>query len=358
MWEIIDYHQEHFHEMLEMTIENYGVSNHISDKDFIEYEYFSNPEGNAFIKLAYDREQQRLAGQYIVIPRRFFVDGRLMASVLSLNTLTRAEYRGQQVFTRLAEAVYEECRKQNKYFCYGAPNQNSFHGFIKKLAFDNIGKVPLYLKILNPYRLICDKIHIPYKHTSSEIKYSDRKAEHNQKEDLQIVEVTDKNIYLFDLFWERIRYKYSVIGVRDAEYIKWRYLHMPLREYTLYMAVQNQKPLGYIIGRISEVAGMRCGMLVDFLVVKGKHTAANMLLDKIISDFKKHRIGLLGCLMKEESEEAGYLNKKGFFVCPQKLLPQPFPIILRQFGHLNENSNKALNNFSHWFFTMGDYDVI
>ncbi len=357
MWEIVDYSQKYLQEMLEMTIENYGIQNDISNATFIKHQYFSNPDGEAFIKLALDTENNRLAGQYIVVPRKFFINGRNVDCVLSLNTLTRNEYRGQQVFTKLAEAVYEDCRNQKKYFCYGAPNQNSFHGFVKKLSFRNIGAIPLYLKILNPFRLISDKLHIPYNKYSCIRKRLDETSE-KRRSGVHIIRITDKNIQLFDMFWEKIKLKYSVIGIRNVEYMKWRYLKMPLRKYYIYMVVQNELPCGYIVGRISEVSGMKCGMIVDFIVDSGRRDVAGLLLDQVIWKFKQRSIGLVGCLMQTECEEAMYLCKKGFFVCPKKLLPQPFPIILRQFHNLKEKDQLDLENFSQWFFTMGDYDVI
>lgn len=356
MWEIIDYKKEYMQEMLEMTIENYGTGNHICSREFIEHEYFSNPDGNAVIKLAYDYGRKRLAGQYIVIPRTFSVSGDIVNCTLSLNTLTRNEYRGQQVFTKLAEAVYEECRNQKKYFCYGAPNQNSFPGFIKKLGFCNLGSVPLYLKVLNPFWLFCDKRRIPYSYPVSIGKGAGRRTKKHTN--IQIVKITDKNVRLFDVFWEKAKLKYPVVGVRDAKHIKWRYLHMPLREYGIYMAIQGNSPCGYVVIRVSEVAGMRCGMVVDFLTDKRNSSAASLLLERAIWEFKRQRTGLVGCLMRKECEEAKYLEKKGFFVCPEKMLPQPFPIILRQFCRLPGNEQECLKDFTHWFFTMGDYDVI
>lgn len=357
MWEIKNYEQNYFQDMMEMTREYYGAENDISDSGFIKHEYFSNPAGDAFIKLAFDDEKQRLAGQYIVIPREYMVIGNKVRCVLSLNTLTRADYRGQQVFTNLAEAVYEECAKQKRLFCYGAPNQNSFHGFIKKLEFQNAGEMPLYLKIIRPGRLLCEKLGILCQRSEKKKIISCRPCT-RRKSKMNIVHISEKNVGLFDTFWEEIKMKYSVMGVRDANYMKWRYLNIPLRDYCIFMAVENGLPCGYVIGRVSEVAGMKCGMIVDFLVRTGRKDIAKLLLDNIIKYFNSYKTGLLGCLMKRETEEARYLSEKGFFICPKKLLPQPFPIIYRQFCHFPKKEEQALKDFSRWFFTMGDYDVI
>ena len=62
--------------------------------------------------------------------------------------------------------------------------------------------------------------------------------------------------------------------------------------------------------------------------------------------------------MQRSSEESAYLQKKGFFICPKKMLPQPFPVIYRQFHEVSPEQGANVEDFSQWFFTMGDYDVI
>ena len=352
MWKIIDYTTEYFDKMLEMTVEYYGKNNDISNKDFIQHEYFQNPAGKAFIKIAYDSEKQMIAGQYITIPQDYMVNGKTYKTVLSLNTLTRESYRGQQVFTKLAEEVYNSCQTAGVLFCYGAPNPNSFPGFIKKLKFKNIGEIPLYLKLENPFRIICDRLKIHYNFPQNvNIDISDNKT-------VQIKEINHDNISYFDLFWEKIKGTYDVIGVRDAKYMKWRYIDIPRRNYILLMAFKRNEPCGYIVGRIAEVADMRCGMLVDFLFDINQKEIGQALLDSIKKYFKKQKVGLLGCLMQPHTKEAQLLRKNGFFRCPKKMLPQPFPIILRMFNSTDKALIACAEDFERWFFTMGDYDAI
>ena len=353
MWDIVDYSETYFESMINMTKEYYGTDNDISNNKFIRHEYFNNPAGLAYIKLAYDREQKCLAGQYIVIPRDYSVAGETVKSVLSLNTLTREAYRGQKVFSRLAEAVYEACSNDAIAFCYGAPNQNSYPGFIKRLGFKNIGDVPLYLKMVNPFRLICDKCHI------TNMEYVIPKSNNFlEREGYKIIAITKQNVDLFDALWKQLQEKYKVLGVRDAKYMLWRYINIPLRKYTIYMAVKDGRPCGYLVGRIAQVAGMRCGMLVDMIALPEMQNVLELLIDNITIEFKRQRVGLFGCLMNNNTEEAVVLKRKGFFICPQRLLPQPFPIILRHFGVANQACIYEMEDFNNWFFTMGDYDVI
>ena len=165
-----------------------------------------------------------------------------------------------------------------------------------------------------------------------------------------------ENVGLFDEFWERVKSKYEIIGVRDSKYIVWRYIHMPLRNYEIAMATENGKPMGYIIGRITNVADMSCGMIVDFLVEENREEIAAALLKYMEQRFFSQKAGLVGCLMQRHFEEAHSLTKAGFFICPKRLEPQPFPVIYRTLQETNDKNPAP--DFHQWFFTMGDYDVI
>lgn len=355
MWKTIEYTGDIMPEILDMTIEYYGKDNDISKCEFIEHEYFGNLAGKAVIKLAYDEEKQVLAGQYIVIPMRVKIGDKIYPVILSLNTLTRAAYRGQKIFITLAEAVYRECAMAGYKFCYGAPNPNSHPGFLKKLSFRDAGVMPLFLKIIHPSRLVKEKLKFSLLELLSSpfnlIFHLYRKATKTQ-----VIEITKENVSLIDIFWNGNKDKYEVIGVRDSGYILWRYLNMPCREYKIFAACEGENIVGYVIGRITEVAGMSCGMLVDFMVEKGMQDAAMSMLKCIEQYFYSTKVGLMGCLMQKHFEEAAYLRKLGFFECPKFLEPQPFPIIYREFNEYP--GNEKMNDFSNWFFTMGDYDVI
>ena len=101
---------------------------------------------------------------------------------------------------------------------------------------------------------------------------------------------------------------------------------------------------------------MQCAMLADFLFADGHATAAEVLLRKLLRDMQQQGASLAGCLMFGHTQESAVLKKLGFFRCPKKLEPQPFPLILRLFDPSLED--KGIFDVKNWFFTMGDYDVI
>lgn len=352
MWQKVEYSDEHMNEMLEMTIENYGCEENISNHAFIQHEYFENPSGEPIISLAYDFENRKMAGQYVVIAQRMYVEGKIYSAILSLNTLTREEYRGQKVFISLAEDVYQKAMDNGVYFCYGAPNQNSHHGFTTKLQFEDIGIMPLYLKIVNGPKLIWEKLRGGIV-AEEEPKNFVKKIKQNIN---NIVEITADNLDLMERFWNRAQGKYPVMVVRDASFFRWRYLEMPLRQYNIYAYFEEDEVQGYVVSRVTEVAGMRCGMIVDILFQTGRKDIGNQLIKFTSGIFRQKGVSLMGCLMQKHFEEADCLKRNGFFVCPKILEPQPFPIIFRKFTE--KQVDGILTEFRNWYFTMGDYDVI
>ena len=142
-----------------MTVEQYGSENDIADQNFLMHEYFENPAGDAVISLAYDDAQMTIAGQYIIWPMHFMVGNNKIKCAHSLNTLTGKQYRGQGIFTRLAEENYKTAYKDDIAFIYATPNPNSYPGFIKKLSFTELGRLPLMLRPLKPSQMVKEFLH-------------------------------------------------------------------------------------------------------------------------------------------------------------------------------------------------------
>lgn len=365
MWTAVKYLPENMVETIEMTQEYYGDS-WVSDREFLKWQYEDNPAGEAVIQLARDVKTGRLAGQHVVIPMLFKVNKQAMKGTLCLNILTREAYRGQKVFTGLAKPVYEDCIKQGLEFCYAFPNPNSYPGFIRKLGFTNLGNVPLLLLPLNPKALVQKKIGAWLAPLALPLHLFFR-VKDCSNDRYEICPLKAFNLSELNDFWTKIQHKYPIMGIRNADYLRWRYYDIPLREYQIYGVRQKSGSslLGYIIGRCTEVAGMSSGMIVDFLVAPGHPAASKYLVSHLLHTFSANKMDLAGSLMLSHTEESRILKEVGFFTCPKVLEPQPFPVIYRKLGSPGEKDSNhgeeipdpflQLNN---WFITMGDYDVI
>jgi len=364
MWTAVKYLPENLLETIEMTSEYYGDS-WISNSDFLKWQYETNPAGPAVIQLARDVETNQLAGQNVVIPMRFKTTDKPINGTLCLNILTREAYCGQGIFTGLAEPVYKDCVEQGLEFCYAFPNPNSYPGFIRKLGFTDIGSVPLLLRPLNPKALVQKKLGsllaplaLPFHLLFGINDRSDTRYE--------VYPLTESNLSEFNVFWTKIQHKYPLMGIRDADYIRWRYFDIPLRDYQIYGVREKSGStlLGYIVGRCTEVAEMDSGMIVDFLVDPSHPAAGSVLVNRLLRFFVDQKMELAGSLMLPHTEEFGFLKANSFFTCPKFLEPQPFRVIYRRFSSLKGDPKEGEKNddpflqLNQWFLTMGDYDVI
>lgn len=354
MWITESYYKSDLNDILNLTKENYGDIE-ISDKEFLLWQYEKNPVGDAVIKLVKDKEKNALAGQYVVIPMRFKIRNNIVKGTLSLNTLTKSEYRGQGIFTKLAKEVYKSCAENDLAFTYGFPNQNSYPGFIKKLSFKNIGNIHLLLRPLNIKKLVNKKIN-PIISVFIPNSKCFRKTKFNTIEDLIVYEINYSNLNDINQLWNDVKDNYKIIGVRDADYIKWRYLDIPLRKYKILAIKSKDKVMGYIIGTCKEVDGISSGMIVDFLIGSEDGLAGEILVNSIIKYFVDKNVDLVGTLMLPHTNEYNILRKNKFYICPKFLEPQPFPVIYR--SHTYGGNNELMYDLKNWFLTMGDYDVI
>lgn len=354
MWTTSEYSVDDMDGIVAMAKENYGDENDITDPEYLRWQYELNPAGPALIKIARNPETDELAGQYVVAPARFSAGSEVVRATLSLNTLTRAQYRGQGIFTKLAESVYSECVRQEFAFTYGMPNQNSYPGFVRRLAFADIGHLPLMLAILRPGGVVWNRLRRRSSQPSAPTAVRD--SGHADLPD-NICELTSENIALLDEFWQAVRMKYPLIGVRDSAYMKWRYLTIPRRTYRLLAYLDQGRMLGYVVTREAEVDGIPSGMIVDILFLPGAENAGRTLIRTALRHFKRAGMHLSGALVVEGCEEQRLLTAAGFFRCPKQLLPQPFPVIYREHAP-NYPSAAVAPHLHNWFLTMGDYDVI
>ena len=111
--------------------------------EFLQWQYALNPNGYVVGFDAYADEV--LAAHYVTIPVVYIINGVETKGLLSLNTATHPQHQGKGLFTQLATRTYELGRTLGYKFVIGVANQNSTHGFLKKLGFYLIS--PLDVKI-------------------------------------------------------------------------------------------------------------------------------------------------------------------------------------------------------------------
>lgn len=105
----------------------------------LAWRYRDNPAGAVIGADAWDGE--RLAAHYVACPLEARIDGELVRGLVSLNTATHPDYQGRGLFTTLAERAYALGAEAGYGFVIGVANANSTPGFLRKLAFQDAGRL-------------------------------------------------------------------------------------------------------------------------------------------------------------------------------------------------------------------------
>ena len=358
-WKSISASAQYVRAIADLARTHYGPEDDTAHAEYLFHEYYKNPLGDARVQIAWNEKSQEAGGQFALVPKRVKVEKYIVRDMMSVNTITGEKYRGQGVFTKLARDVIDEIQEQHSAeISHGMPNQNSYPGFTKKLGYTDIGTLPLYIRPLLPSHLVRDFLH--WKHMYRAITPMNwafmYRREARSVPGLSFQELTADNLEVAEDFWKEIKDKYPVMVQRDAQYLQYRFLDIPRRKYECWYAMQDCKPVAFVIGRVMEVAGMQCAMIADFLYLDGFENAAKALVQHLLLILQQQGGDLAGCLMQPFTSEAKILKKIGFFVCPKFMEPQPFPFILRVFG--DEPELQVVKDFRNWFFTMADHDIV
>lgn len=113
--------------------------------EFLNWQYNLNPNGSVIGFDAFFNGE--LAAHYVTIPVEYIQNKTKYKGLLSLNTATNSKFQGKGLFTKLADKTYELAKNKGYQFVIGVANQNSTHGFIKKLGFQLIAPLDAYIYV-------------------------------------------------------------------------------------------------------------------------------------------------------------------------------------------------------------------
>lgn len=150
----------------------------------------------------------------------------------------------------------------------------------------------------------------------------------------------------FDPFWQKAASLHPIIGVRNRNYLTWRYLQHPTRTYTIYRAKKRGEMKGYIVLRKVELLSFNSVVVVDLLALdEGTLTA---LVERGIQHSQQEGTDLLGFMGPQDHLYCKLLRKRGF-------LPSPKTFLFMIYPHIDKG---IFLSPEKWYVNWGDTDVI
>ncbi len=332
---------------------------------FFRWQYEQNPAGRAVIWIARDRKSKEVVGQAWVLPVRVQILDQIYMGSVIVNVVVHPSYRRQGMASTLGKLVFADCPRRGIDFTYTMPSPASYVLATTVYKSKELGQIPLLIRPLDWGALAAHRFgqtwleHLARagQRVLTEISEKSGLARDHTGHSLRIDKVARFDD-AFDAFWARVEQKYPVALVRDAAWLNWRYKDVPTRDYRALAAYDGQRLAGYAVTRFSMFQGVRTGLIVDLLVepTQQGEQAAQALVAEATSFFIQEGLHLAGCLMLPTSQEFRALRRQGYWVCPKRLEPQPFPITVHIYS--DKVPRSILQDLRCWHFTMGDYDVV
>lgn len=272
-----------------------------------------NRSNKKYITLMFDNEI--LVGHYAIFPLEILYNGNIINTGFSMTTMTSSEYKNLGIFKSLAKQVYLDSYNELK-IIWGFPNDNSLHGFVKYLEWNNLFDINM---------LMID--------IESDLKNRNNNIYH-------INQFTNNYDELFLSTYN----KYKFIVKRDKEYLNWRFVKNTTNKYYILEYKENNILKGYCVYKIYVDKNVRYGDIVDFLAIN--KCVFKELIDEALFSIKQHDCKHAN-IWATNFEYKTILYNLGFYDSE----------LITHFGMRINGEMKISNDIGTYYLTMSDSDV-
>lgn len=288
----------------------------LSEKHW-RWRYLENPVGLGVICLVWDGDT--LVAHHAVSCVGLCVQGQICVLGLGGGAMTHPSYRGYGLYREAAQWTWKRMAERNMPVAVAFANPLSHRLIVRDLEFVDLYEIPTFRLSLPP------------------VSDFSRSTE-------RILELKDLD-HRFDRLWNRVSDDYTVIAQRNRDYLQWRYLRHPAKQYRILAYVDRDQLLGYVVlKRYQEQL-----LVVDMLSVRDAEVGVRLI--SYAAQLAVHELasGLSLWLnvshpLHWELEKLGFRNSEPITYMTAKVL-RP------------ELSDAAIYDFHNWYLTMGDSDV-
>jgi hypothetical protein len=142
----------------------------------------------------------------------------------------------------------------------------------------------------------------------------------------------------------------NIVVARDRAFLQWRFG----ADYQLFLARDSQGPLGYAAVRLITRAGLRVGMVVDFLTVSDGINALP-LFEAVIRWLREQGASAAMGYFRRGSAAWRQARAGGFLRLPRPLVPRDYPVCASV--RPEEPYQAELLDASRWHMSLTDSDL-
>jgi hypothetical protein len=228
--------------------------------------YKENP---AVSRIWLAEDQGKIIGQYPLVLTNLKFGNITVKASQNINLEVHPDYRRQGIFLSLEKKALENLAKEAINITFGFPNDASYPGHIesgwldiadtrkvwKPLGWENILKTRINNKCL---------LNLCTIFTSMLSKLMWRASEVPVVKGLLITKVSSFDDRINE-FWIRVSSQFRIIGIRNKDYLNWRYATVPDVKYSIYIAENDSRIYGYLVLRYLQRNFAKVAVIYDLL---------------------------------------------------------------------------------------------
>jgi hypothetical protein len=318
--------------------------------DYLDWRYTRRPcEVKPLILWAETVSGDRI-GVLSMIPNDFSVDNKPCRLGILGDVSVGVEWRGKGVLTRMLKHLSKKGEVDGLGGCLVLPNEDAAGGF-RRAEWKTVLRVERYVKIIDFEKRIGSRPYwrnLPkeaFKCLNNLAKMVTFENILKETSEFKVEQLTDFD-ERFDELWDRINKKRTIIGCRNKDYLRWRYVAHPVTRYCIFSLTRNQEELcGYVVCHFSEEV-----CYIDDMLSLDDQKCKKYLLFYFLKLIQKDtHISAIVLRANRNSVFNFPLRQFGFVKRPDY---QRLMVWRSQYGELN-----SLDKGNRWFITAGDKDV-
>lgn len=319
------------------------------DPEFWKWEFMKGPDGKAFLYIV--EEGERVIGHFADIPRRFSVNGEVALGTLSLDLMVHPDFWRKGIFEVMGRYGVQRVKGARGLFLTVFPFRLETIQGLKKIGWREVVELPVLVFPIRFSGIVNRYLHFfPLSILVGGISRffytllfkTRRKNEFKGIEIEKIVQWDDQ----FEPFWRKVLSLNPMMGIRDKNYMTWRYIQHPTRTYTIFRATKKGEMGGFIVLRKVDLLEFNSAVIVDLLALDRDFLMA--LVGKGIEQSRKEGVDLLGFMVPKPHPYYKILRGCGFLPSFKTFLFMVYPNV----------EEKGLLNPEGWYVNWGDTDVI
>lgn len=315
------------------------------------WEYKNNPFGSPIIALAKDKGRVIAQEALFLVPMKYKENYLLGAQ--SVDTMTDPAYRGKGIFKKLVLMTLEEGRKRGISLFYGFPNRNSYHGYVERLGWSDIGRVQRYIRVLNfPHAL---RARLPNPTLASVLGtmavpisslYFRGQSRRDPSFSLDKVTYFDSVI---DSFLAPISESFPIMVHRQSDYLNWRYLAHPTESYRAFYIKEGDEIRGFAVLHLIRSQYL-LGSIGEFFVQDWDEDLALIFITSLGDYMRAEGVDIIATWTLPHLKMTGVLKRAGFRLRSE----HQHLIAISPNGDISQEELARLEN---WYISSGDYDM-